>query len=138
MGVTCRPSCWSQYGCSPCSPCPTLDKNIKSKIIKLISKLSGKKEAQVRAKFKVESLLAEASEKKLEENAREESFLDKLLQVYSTEEREKALQSVGQEDPVKSSLGILSGDYLDRDRYSSASRSSRLIERQLRKLLRNS
>merc|ERR1711887_58650 len=163
-------------------------KNKKAALLKLISKLSDKKEFQEKTKSKVETLLEAAKVKKVKETQREESFLDKLLDIYSKEEREQALQSVGKDDIMllrlenkrrkkqktlkrrplrrKSHIGILSGDYLvgdllasydDYDDYlekvplfnerirssltgglSSAEKSSRNIERQLRKLLRSS
>merc|ERR1712002_343647 len=166
-----------------------LTKNKKAVILKLISKLSDKKEFQEKTKTKVETLLEAAKVKKVKETPIEESFLDKLLDIYSKEEREQALQSVGKDDIMllrlenkrrkkrktlkrrplrrKSNIGILSGDYLvsgdllasydDYDDYvekvplfnerirssltgglSSAEKSSRNIERQLRKLLRSS
>lgn len=162
-----------------------LSKNKKAAILKLISKLKVKNEAQKETKSKVETLLEAAKVKKLKEKPREESFLDKLLDIYSKEEREQALQSVGKDDIMllrlenkrrkkqkslrrrplrrRSHIGILSGDYLvagdyeDYDDYvekvplfnerirsdltgrlSSAEKSSRNIERQLRKLLRSS
>merc|ERR1711887_108071 len=164
-------------------------KNKKAALLKLISKLSDKKEFQEKTKSKVETLLETAKVKKVKETPREESFLDKLLNIYSKEEREQALESVGKDDIMllrlekkrlknqkslkrrplrrRSHIGILSGDYLvsgdllarfdDYDdsvekvplfnervrssltgRLSSAEKSSRNIERQLRKLLRSS
>merc|ERR1712013_593313 len=163
----------------------SIPKNKKAAILKLISKLKVKNEAQKETKSKVETLLEAAKVKKLKEKPREESFLDKLLDIYSKEEREQALQSVGKDDIMlfrlenkrrkkqkslkrrplrrRSHIGILSGDYLvasdyeDYDehvekvplfnerirsdltgRLSSAEKSSRNIDRQLRKLLRSS
>jgi len=167
----------------------SLTKNKKAAILKLISKLSEKKESPEKRKSKVETLLETAKVKKVKETPREESFLDKLLNIYSKEEREQALESVGKDDIMllrlekkrlqnqkslkrrplrrKSHIGILSGDYLvsgdllarfdDYDdsvekvplfnervrssltgRLSSAEKSSRNIERQLRKLLSSS
>merc|ERR1712243_502642 len=110
-----------------------LPKNKKAAILKLISKLKVKNEAQKKTKSKVETLLEAAKVKKLKEKPREESFLDKLLDIYSKEEREQALQSVGKDIMLlrlenkrrkkqkslrrrplrrRSHIGILSGDYL--------------------------
>merc|ERR1712243_287257 len=75
-----------------------LPKNKKAAILKLISKLKVKNEAQKKTKSKVETLLEAAKVKKLKEKPREESFLDKLLDIYSKEEREQALESVGKDD----------------------------------------
>merc|ERR1711970_217961 len=164
----------------------SLTKNKKAAILKLISKLSEKKESPEKRKSKVETLLETAKVKKVKETPREESFLDKLLNIYSKEEREQALESVGKDDIMllrlekkrlknqkslkrrplrrKSHIGILSGDYLVSGdllaryddsvekiplfnervrssltgRLSSAEKSSRNVERQLRKLLRSS
>jgi len=159
-----------------------LKKNTKAAILKLISKLSEKQEVPKKSKSKVETLLEEAKVKKIKEEPKDESFLDKLLEIYSPEEREKALQSVGKDDLLlrrlenkrkkkleklksrplrrKSTLGVLTGDYLERlanyhdldvdyidvpvfiergrSSFTGAERSSKTIARQLRKLLRNS
>merc|ERR1711955_194676 len=159
-----------------------LKKNTKAAILKLISKLSEKQEVPKKSKSKVETLLEEAKVKKIKEEPKDESFLDKLLEIYSPEEREKALQSVGKDDLLlrrlenkrkkkleklksrplrrKSTLGVLTGDYLERlasyhdldvdyidvpvfiergrSSLTGAERSSKTIARQLRKLLRNS
>jgi len=68
-----------------------LNKDNKAAILKLISKLS--EEKPIKTKSKVETLLEEARVKKVNEKSREQSFLDKLLEKYSKEEREKALTS---------------------------------------------
>merc|ERR1712243_86984 len=83
-----------------------LKKNTKAAILKLISKLSEKQEVPKKSKSKVETLLEEAKVMKIKEEPKDESFLDKLLEIYSPEEREKALQSVGKDDPLLRRLKI--------------------------------
>jgi F0F1-type ATP synthase epsilon subunit len=184
---------------------------VKSSINKLLAKLSGKDAGNTSAgkqlKSKVETLLEKSREKKIKEQQREESFLDKLINTYSKEERDSALESVGDDRDIlqlfkeryreknynnyrdrqktlrqnryrerfsflydydyelprqrkPSSINILNGDYLDSISYnddydyeddflgdlfdldeergvSSAVRESKLLDRQLKKLLRN-
>merc|ERR1711942_195927 len=71
-----------------------LNKDNKAAILKLISKLS--EEKPIKTKSKVETLLEEARVKKVVEK----SFLDKLLEKYSREEREEALQTVDNDDII--------------------------------------
>merc|ERR1711982_258204 len=71
-----------------------LNKDNKAAILKLISKLS--EEKPIKTKSKVETLLEEARVKKVVEK----SFLDQLLEKYSKEEREEALQSVDNDDTI--------------------------------------
>jgi len=71
-----------------------LNKDNKAAILKLISKLS--EEKPIKTKSKVETLLEEARVKKVVEK----SFLDQLLEKYSKEEREEALQSVDNDDII--------------------------------------
>merc|ERR1711970_633161 len=148
----------------------SLTKNKKAAILKLISKLSEKKESPEKRKSKVETLLETAKVKKVKETPREEALesvgKDDIMLLRLEKKRLKNQKSLKRR-PLrrKSHIGILSGDYLvsgdllarfdDYDdsvekvplfnervrssltaRLSSAEKSSRNIERQLRKLLR--
>ena len=191
--------------------CWRVSRYCKSSIKKLLAILSGKDAGNTSAgkqlKSKVETLLEKSREKKIKEKPREESFLDKLINTYSKEERDSALESVGNDRDIlqllkgryrkknynnyrdrqralrqnkyserlsllydydyelprqrkPSSINILNGDYLDLISYyddydyedvfldhlfdldeergvSSAVRESKLLDRQLKKLLRN-
>jgi len=77
---------------------------IKASIKKLVSKLSGEKVESSKTKSDIEKLLEKSKQKSIKEEEREESFLDKLLQIYSEEERAKALEQAGKPDPIIESL----------------------------------
>merc|ERR1712106_550870 len=102
---------------------------VKSSINKLLAKLSGKDTSKASAgtqlKSEVESLLEKSRDTKIEQGAREHSFLDKLIDSYSKEERESSLRSVGQERDV-----LFKGKY--KNRYSNTNRDRQRALRQNR------
>merc|ERR1739838_1080813 len=79
---------------------------LKASINRLLSKISEKDTKKDRVKSKVETLLEESRKTKIKEQHKEESFLDKLIETYSTKERENALKSVGNDDYI---LRLLEG-----------------------------
>merc|ERR1712106_387403 len=102
---------------------------VKSSINKLLAKLSGKDTSKASAgtqlKSEVESLLEKSRDTKIEQGAREYSFLDKLIDSYSKEDRESSLRSVGQERDV-----LFKGKY--KNRYSNTNRDRQRALRQNR------
>jgi hypothetical protein len=85
---------------------------VKSSINKLLAKLSGKDAGNTSAgkqlKSKVETLLEKSCERKTKEQPRAESFLDKLINTYSKDERDSAMETVGDDRDI---LHLFKGRY---------------------------